>query len=296
VAIASGVRLLPLALDDAVSWSTALVFAEILTVPGSQTVLLVALPTGFAIAAADLGASGEARALAAMGASPWRLARATWPTLVLLTTMPIVLSFWLGEQARSPGMLAARLLARATAACGPARPISRVPWVSAVVLCDGTARGLAVGSPSVLLRAEQVALAPDLSGARLGEARVELRGPPLITLRTPELSIRGAAPFALPVSAESDWRSVAVVFAAVCGGLAAFVSLLRARETRRSVALLVSGSVPALALLAGLDARKASAIWLSAVPLIAVAPALGLVIVRGHFERRRAASGLAGDN
>ena len=119
VALASVVRLLPLLLDDAVALSTALAFAEILTVPGSQTVLLVAAPTGLALLAVELVATGETRALAALGVSPWRMTFATWPALAALVIAPIVLTMTFGETARSPGRLVTSMLSRASAACGP---------------------------------------------------------------------------------------------------------------------------------------------------------------------------------
>lgn len=274
VALASGVRLLPLVLDEAVAWSTALAFAQILTVPGSQTVLLVAVPTGCALLGSDLVASGEARALAALGVGPRQLALAISPAIVVLALGPLALTATFGETARSPGRFVGTMLGRASAACGPARPISRVPWVGAVALCEGSSKVLALSAPGALLRAHDVTFALDLRSASLADARVDLRGPPRVVLRTPVLNVRGAAPFALPLAVDHAVRTGAIVLAAALGGLASFLALLRRRESRLWLSLLVSGAVPALAALALLDARapQNGAWWLS-LPLAAALPA-----------------------
>lgn len=288
VALASAVRLLPLLLDEAVAPITALTFAEILTVPGSQTVLLVAVPTGLALLAGDLVASGEARALAALGVGPRRLALAVSPAIVALSLVPLVLTAAVGDTARSPGLFVGTMLARASAACGPARPVSRVPWVGAVALCDGSSKVLALGAPGALLRARDVTFSLDLRSASLRDARVDLRGPPHTVLRTAHLTLRGVGPFALPTAVDHAVRTGAIVFAAALGGLASFLSLIVRREARLWVALLVSGAAPALITLAALDARvpPLPLVWMT-VPLAAALPA-ALFLARGAWLDRRA--------
>jgi hypothetical protein len=286
VCFAAGVRLLPLLLDDTVALSTALVFAQILAVPGSQTAALIAVPTGFALAATDLVARGEALALACAGVSPWALLRATLPTLCLALVLPVGATLAWGERAQSPGVLLSSMTDRAAAACGPDRPISRVPWAFLVVLCGGTERTFALvgtrpeapGTATFLVRAATLELAPDASHAVFRDARIELVGPPLVRLSTPRLVLRGGAPFALPLSVRSGARSLAVFLAIVVASLGSFHVLVTLREPRRSVALWASGAAPALVTLSAIEARGASLPWLVLVPTVAAAPAWLLVV------------------
>lgn len=279
VALASGVRLLPLLLDPAVAMSTALAFFRILTVPGSQTVLLVALPTGFALAAVDLVASGEARALAAVGASPWGLAARTLPAVALLLLAPALLAARYGASAQQPGMLAMELLARAETACRVPRRISRVPWMSAVVLCSGSERVVLFSDEATVLRARAARLFPDLSGVALSEARVDLRGPPAVRVEAVSLIVRGVSPFALPVSGGGAGRTAAVLGSSALSALATFAALIARRERRRTAALAVSGTAPALLALAALEQNGLGGLSLLAVPVVSVLPVIAFLLL-----------------
>jgi hypothetical protein len=287
VSFASAVRLLPLLLDDTVALSTTLVFFQILAVPGLQTVALIALPTGFALAGTDLVARGEALALACSGVSPWKMARATLPVLAVALALPLVVTLAWGEKAQSPGVLLSSMVERAAASCGPERPVSRVPWALLVVLCQGTERRFVLaaarpGQPNAsafLVRARALEFAPDAREAVFHEVQAELVGPPGVRLSTSRLLLRGGAPFALPLSVRSGARSVAVFVATIAASLVSFVVLVTRREARRWIALGVSGAAPALVVLSAIEARGASLpwswSWLLLVPVAAVLPALG---------------------
>ena len=137
-----------------------------------------------------------------------------------------------------------------------------------------------------LLRARDVTLTLDLRAATLTDARIDLRGPPGVVLRTPMLSVQGAAPFALPLAVDHLARTVAILVAALGGAFASFLALTLRRESRPVVALLVSGAAPALSALAWLDARAPGGafFWL-ALPIVAVLPTV-LFLARGRGARR----------
>lgn len=295
VGFGAGVRLLPLLLDDTVALSTSLVFAQILAVPGSQTVALVAVPTAFALAAVDLVAGGEALALVCSGVTPLRLARATLPLLLLALVLPMSITVAWGKKAQSPGPLLSAMVERATVSCGPDRPVSRVPWGVLLVLCDrGDRRVVLSGGHEAaggLVRGRSIVIAKDVSEVALHDAQVDLPGPPRVHLATPRLVLRGGGPVALPVSLRSGARSAAVFLAVAVAAFGSFWAMITAREQRRWVALAASGGAPALFTLSMIEARGGATPWLVLVPLVAaLAPlsALGWSLASVRFQKAMA--------
>jgi hypothetical protein len=160
--VGASVRLLPWLVARDVPLETSLVFAEVLAARGAEVAVLIGLPVGTAIAAALFVERGEARALAALGVRPLRLAAG----LVPLAVATVLSSIAVARSTETPttNEFVGRLVGSGRRVCAGARPPRRVdvPLVSMSWLCFATGPRLVGAVPG--LRSELWFTAADLRG------------------------------------------------------------------------------------------------------------------------------------
>jgi hypothetical protein len=136
-ALAAGlVRLLPWLLAPEVPLEISAPFATALLAVATEATVLVALPVGFALAAATFVDRGEARGLLALGASPLRLSLGTLPVALGFAAVAfLTIASWDAERSE-PGRFAAELLEEGRASCeradeprGALVPLVGVTWL-----------------------------------------------------------------------------------------------------------------------------------------------------------------------
>jgi hypothetical protein len=132
--VGSLIRLLPWLVAPHVPWRLALPFARLLIGSVVESALIVALPTGAALGAAEFVERGEARALLALGARPARMvASLVAPGLALVVLCGGAAK--LEEDRSAPGRLATRLLDDGRAGCAGRNerridvPVLSVSWL-----------------------------------------------------------------------------------------------------------------------------------------------------------------------
>ena len=300
--VAAGVvRLLPWLLAPEVPFEVALPFARALGAATTETVVLTALPIGFALAAAAFNSRGETRALAALGMSPARLTASTWLSVCLIAIVTYAGGMAWGSSADVPGQFAAQLVRQGRASCARAnRPRSAsVPLVGVTWLCFPNAAprvtGPLPGSASrAWFSASNLVPSDDLREVSLTDLRIVTRvgdGEKRLDLRVREGTVRG-----LPA-----WGRSAKLRPAVRGALASATGLLLALVAtfavlllgveRRWTALALGGAPAVLALfvLHRLDASNAQ------THSYALVPALGMTaLLLGLLAGRRVARRFAG--
>lgn len=137
VATAAGfVRVLPWMVAREVPLGVILPFARGLLAVGLETALLCAPPIGWAISAARLVDSGEARALHAIGVRPCDLVASTVIPAALVTALSGLAALAWGTEAAAPGRLARALLSGAYDSCADVQepktaqiPLLHTTWV-----------------------------------------------------------------------------------------------------------------------------------------------------------------------
>lgn len=284
-AASGGVRLLPWVLDPRVPWGTVGVFARALTAAAVETATAIALPLGYALAAAAASDRGDARACLLVGASPLGLALRTWPLAAGVAAAAIACGASWGGARAAPLAVARELVSTARDACGDGRPIADVPGTGAAWLCaPGEPPRLALVAGDAVVLAERVTLARGT--AALGSATLALRGPPEARVRVGEAIVRGLPSFDAPAGAPGTPRAIVLVLSTAVAALAIMAGLARSSEARRTVAALLgasSGALP-LAVSIAIERRGLGAVWLGAIPIAALAPSLTLLLL-GHRQR-----------
>jgi hypothetical protein len=287
VAVAAGlVRLLPWLLAPEVPLEVALPFARALGAQATEMAFLVGLPLGFAWAAATAVDRGEARALAALGASPLSMTVHQVPLAVLAAGLALAALLGWGGSADVPGRFAAQLVAQGKASCARAtEPRSAsVPLVGVTWLCfPGEPPRVTGALPGMGDRAwfSARALEPsdDLRQVSLTDLYLETR--PDSAERRLELHVQSGTVRGLPAwgrSAKLPWvpRALLAAATAFLTALAASWVALRRSVHRRWEALLVGG-VPAVCALIALhrldasDLRPIAYTFVPCIPLLACA-------------------------
>lgn len=298
LALASaGVRLLPWLLDRRVPLASALVFARGLALVSLEVAVALALPIGFALAAASFSDRGEARACQLAGASPARLALGTLPIALVLSLLAVVPNAVWGGAAASSHRTLVDLIDASRGACDArSRPVADVPGASVSWLCaEGAPPRLARVSRELVVTAATVTLDEDLRGARLGDVTVALRGPPELRVTVGEARVRGLGGFGDPAGPVGGARTTALCLAAVVSALACATLLLDRGEGRRAVALALGAASAILPLVLLRGAPASWALLVAAAPL-ALAPscvyalAARMRTLRGAITRPRCAS------
>jgi hypothetical protein len=139
IALTAGlVRLLPWLLAPELPWRVVAPFARALGAVAFETALMVGIPAGAALGAAELVQRGEARALFALGASPLAISRGLWLPLATAAAVCVAVTLAWQPSTDRPGLFAQALIEQAARGCDEkgARSVG-VPIVGVTWLCFG---------------------------------------------------------------------------------------------------------------------------------------------------------------
>lgn len=264
------IRILPWALDPAISSSTLAPFAKSLLAVAFEAALLIGWPVGWALATQRLVERGEARALATLGEAPSRTVRRLLPQGLAFAAVLVLSSVVLAREAVAPGRVVNALLVEGRASCTPSATHG-VPFVSVTWLCpsDEDSPPRLVGRApigGVVFTADDAKVSDDLRRIELTNARVALP-----TTRSADgslssakvhvnnLVLRGLAPWARASSLPPALRALVVTASAFFAGAVAVLAILRARRRRvggvAAAAIGAAGPLAALATLRSLELR-----------------------------------------
>ena len=284
----AGVRLLPWILDPRVPWGAVAVFARGLAAVTLEASTAVALPIGYALAAAAASDRGEARACALVGASPWGLARSTWPLAAAVAALALGASLAWGGARAEPVAVVRALVEASRAACGDDLPVADVPGAGAAWLCASRSppRLAAIAGDAVVV-AEGVSL--EVGRVELTAATLALRGPPEVRVRAGAVVLHGLGTFAAPAGAAGRARGVVLVLASAFASVAVMAALLAANEPRRVLAggLGAATALVTLGFASVIEHRLLPAPALAFLPFAALAPAGLHAAVRGLVRARQ---------
>lgn len=134
---AACVRLLPWLMSPDVPRAVVAEFARALVAVAGEAAYVLGLPLGAALASALLRERGEARALFALGVSPFQILMRTWRSGLLLVAAFGAVSWGVGKNPASAGSFANQLLEAGRTSCAAAlRPSSAtVPLLDVSWLC-----------------------------------------------------------------------------------------------------------------------------------------------------------------
>jgi hypothetical protein len=308
--IGAAIRLLPLALDPAIAWTTLAPFAKSLLAVAFEAALLIGWPVGWALATQRLVERGEARVLASLGESPARTIARLMPQAAVLGGVLVLSSVMLGREAAAPGRVVNALLAKGRSSCEPGETHG-IPFVSVTWLCppkdSPNERPRLVGRApigNVVFTAEDAIVSDDLRRIDLAGARLALpAGQTTARVRVDELVLRGMAPWARASALPPALRGIVVGASALAAGCAAAAAILRVRRRRVSgvgaAAIGLAGPLTALATLRALELRvpesaNLGAKWLVLFSLGPIAAILAVLVaaalVTALPERRGAGS------
>jgi len=263
------VRLLPWMLAPELPWGVVWPFAQALAAVALETSLLVGVPTGAALGAAELVQRGEARALFALGASPATLARSLLVPLAVVAIVSAGATLAWQPSTDRPGTFAQTLIEEGYGGCDEQRaPSVGVPVVGVTWLCFGgggaqrlagpvpktagrawyTARSLEVSDDLRVFRARGVTLAtrpePNRPHLKLSVDRAEIRGMPGWGRGAPlGVDLRAAlvAAWLVLMSAAAAW---VVLYLAMGRVSALLIGTLPALAALRALHALPPGSGP----------------------------------------------------
>ena len=303
------IRLLPLALDPAIAWTTLAPFAKSLLAVALEAALMIGWPLGWALATQRMVERGEARVLATLGERPARTILRLVPQGILLGAVLVLSSMVLGREAAAPGRVVNALLAEGRASCVPGQT-NAVPFVSVTWLCPPR-REEPEREPRLVGRAPIGGVVFTAEGARVSDdlRRIELAGARLalptgsdaskVRVRVDTLVLRGLAPWARASSLPPALRAVVVTGSSFLAGCAAAATILRVRRRRVSgvaaAAIGAAGPLAALATLRALELRvpePTPGSWLllfALVPLAALVAVIGAAALVTALPERRGA-------
>jgi hypothetical protein len=281
-AAAGLVRLLPWLLAPEVPLEVALPFARALGAATTELAALLALPIGFALAAALFNERGETRALAALGVGPARLALSTAAHAALSSALAFAVALAWGTKADVPGRFAAQLVREGRASCARAHgpKSASVPLVGVTWLCFPDAAPRVTGPlPGSGVRAwfSAADLVPsdDLREVVLTDLRVVTRAAPdekRLNLHVDRGVIRGLAAWGRSAKLSPWARGSLTSLTAMLLSLFGAFTVLGTDVRRRWLALAVGG-VPAVAAafaLQRIDASSAGPLAYAWVPSVAL--------------------------
>jgi hypothetical protein len=300
LALAAGVvRLLPWLLSPEVPLRVALPFAKALAAVAVETAFFVGVPIGFCFAAAEAVERGEARALFALGVSPFGVVRGAVRHVALLGVAAFALGVAWDADASMPGRFARRLVEQARASCATVEnpTTALVPLVGVTWLCFPDRTPRVVGTlPGFGDRAwfSAATLVPsdDLRSIELSDLRIATKktdsSPPL-RLHVGSAHIAGLAPWGRPAKLDVVSRALLLVSTAtLLALLAAWVTLRRATESRLSAAFVSGSSVlVSLAVLHALDKGPLSNAAYALVPVVGAGALFVATAVDGIARRWR---------
>lgn len=283
--VAGAVRLLPWLLDPAVPWRVAAPFARGLATVALEAAVVVGWPVGWALAAARLVESGEARVLQTLGEAPRatvaRLARGGASFAAVLAAVALAY----GSDANAPGRVATELVAQARASCAKvAEPTTyAIPFTELTWLCapsrEPRLAGAAPGAMGgAMFSAKGARIAGDFRAFELDDADIALSTTPPVAVRVGTLTMHGMAPWAHASSLPAPARAfLLAVTAWLAASLSAYGVLRRALGSRiGAVVLGACGPCAALALMRLLERADARGLSFALLPLAASAACVAL--------------------
>lgn len=298
VAAAAGlVRLMPWLLAPEVPARVTLPFARALGAAATETAMLVALPLGFALAAATAVDRGEVRALAALGVSELRLVGSQWRHAALGSALAFVACLAWGSTSDVPGRFAAQLVQQGRSSCASVRePRSiTVPLVGVTWLCfpgqPPRVSGPLPGSRGrAWFSATQLTPSDDLREVSLVDLQVVTQAPAgerRLRLQTRDGVVRGLPAWGRSATLSAPKRSALAALTALVLALGASFLVLRAGLSRRWHALVGGGTpaVAALIVLHRLDASGLGPLTYAAVPLAGASILLLLALLARRVAR-----------
>jgi hypothetical protein len=285
---AGAVRVLPLFLGPALPLRLGLPLARGVLAVSLETALFVAPPLAWALACSALVERGEARALFAIGARPYRIVASAWPAALVVAAASGLASGAWGREAAAPGRLARELVAEARAACvasytsgvgpGAARAID-VPslgfsWVCfpgdeprivgpAPLHSDASAqtpggeanpRGEVTGT--AVLSASAIHLSDDLRAIRLEDVTISTRAPGSLAserlqvrLHVKDVAIQGIAPLGRASNLDVVTRALLLALSSIAMASLAAFTVLALSVRERARALAIGVAGPAASLM-----------------------------------------------
>jgi hypothetical protein len=293
------VRLLPWLVAPEVPWRLCVPFARLLLGTAVEVAVLVGMPLGVALGASTFVERGEARALAALGAS---VARLVLPLAAPgLVTVALYVAVASTEDPEPPGRLAARLIAAGRATCEPGGPPQRVdvPLVSLTWLCLSGQPKLAGRVPGLGDRAwftaADVVPSAELGSVSLTDLRfVAQVGSRVLRLHARNARLIGLPRWGKPLSLSGAARGAVIGVGALGAALAA-AWLVVSRALASPFASTALAGTAALSMLLALRAADARALPPIAYGLVPICGLLSLLLVALGLEAvRRIARGRAG--
>lgn len=293
------IRVLPVLLAPSVPLALAIPLGRGVVEVGLEIALFVAPPIACALAAARLVDRGDARALAAMGARPARIALGALPAVALLAVAAGLAAMAWGRDAAAPGRLARDLLLEARASCMARPPPTAVdvPLLGFSWVCLPGAQPRAVGvaplgAAPAWFAASSVELADDSRSLRLGHLELVVPNPtggsPPTRVAAVEASIAGVAPLGRASNLRPFGRGVLMSGTTLLlAFLAALVVIARSiASPAAAIAVGMAGPSAALAVFSALERVATAPLVYLSVPL-AGAAALGLAAALASAIRPR---------
>lgn len=274
---AGAIRLMPWLVAKDVPLSLAAPFARVLASSSLEASVLVGVPLGVALATASFVDRGEARALAALGASPARLVGELAVALALLS-VSFAPSARLSE-VNALGALSNRLVAEGRRSCAESESPRRVdvPLVALTWLCFergarivGRVPGFGDGA---WFSASDLAPSADFGTVTLSDLHLSARlGSRIATVHAGTSRLSGLPRWGTSRSFGGVARALLVALSASLAALGLAVAILRRRLSSQvhAAALAALSSVAVLSVLLRLDRDRAAAVAYVGLPVLAL--------------------------
>lgn len=286
--VGATIRLLPWALDPAITWGTLAPFAKSLLAVAFEAALMTGWPVGWALATQRLVERGEARVLASLGEPPARTIARLTPQALAFGTALVLSSVALGREAVAPGRVVNELLEQGRAACAPGAAHG-IPFVSVTWLCSPSADRprLAGRAPigAVVFTAEDARVSDDLHRIELDKARLALAASTThVRVKVDTLVLRGLVPWGRASSLPPALRAGVVTASALMAGCIGAAAILRVRRRQidgvPAAAIGAAGPLAALATLRALELRApdtSPGLWLLLFLVVPVTAVLSVI-------------------
>ncbi len=294
--LAASVRLLPWWLSHDVPLSVSMPFALALLAAALEAALLIGAPLGLALTVGMAVESGEVRALEALGASPWQIARSLWPVPAALGLLVGGLDMAWDARSAPPGVFAQKLVEEAKTSCydtDETRAIS-VPLVNVTWMCfpGQPPRVIAPlpGGGDAWVVAQSVTFSADLRSIVLRKMRILTRpaeGRPTLHVSVESGSIRGLPGWGRGTRLSGSQRGIVAVLVLFGASIAVAWSVLRGK-LGALIAIVPMGLLPpalGLAVMSRLDASDLPLSLFAAVPAACALLPIALLWPARRFRR-----------
>ena len=273
--LAALIRVLPWFFDAQVPHDVAVAFGTSLALVALETVLIVAIPCGVALACESLVDRGGLRALTLVGVAPQRIAAWFIAPATAFAFLLGTVSWNVAAQAEAPGRLVKRLVEGGLQACErESRPSTTfVPFVRATWMCSpGHPARLFLQTParfgSTFVTGAKLRMADDLTALEIDDARLSLRN---TDVHVGKLALRRIP----PLFASATLSEVARAFVAALGVIAASIGtawgLLGAKSPRAGRLLALGAAVSGAGAILGCLRLNERSVAFTSFPALALA-------------------------